>query len=127
MSALAWATLALVVLYAASVGVLVIAGRRVEARAVAGFVPDCALLLGRLTSDPRVPRRHRLALLAAAAYLALPIDLVPDFIPVAGQLDDAVVVAMVLRRVVGGNRALVEQHWSGPSSSLALVLRMAAA
>src|SRR3954469_6942902 len=118
MSAWAWVALAVVLLYAAFVGALVVLGRRAEARAVAGFVPDCALLLARLTSDPRVPRRHRLALLAAAAYLAMPIDLVPDFIPVAGQLDDAIVVALVLRRVVGGNRGLVERHWSGPPSSL---------
>jgi uncharacterized membrane protein YkvA (DUF1232 family) len=59
-------------------------------------------------------------------YLALPFDLVPDFIPVAGQLDDAIVVALTLRvilRHVG--RGMIEEHWPGPRSSLALILRLA--
>jgi uncharacterized membrane protein YkvA (DUF1232 family) len=127
MSAWLVAALLLVALYAAFVAALLLAGRRGQARAVAGFVPDCALLLKRLASDPHVPRRHKLALGATVAYLAMPLDLVPDFIPVAGQLDDALLVAWVLRRVVRGNRDLVRAHWSGPESSLAVVLRMAAA
>jgi uncharacterized membrane protein YkvA (DUF1232 family) len=116
-----------VALYAVFVGALVLAGRRGDARAVAGFVPDCLVLLKRLVSDPRVARRHKVALVLLIAYLAMPLDLVPDFIPVAGQLDDAILVALVLRRVVRGNRELVTAHWGGPPSSLALVLRMAAA
>ena len=91
-----------------------------------GFVADCAVLFKRLAADPRVPRRQKAALVALGAYLAMPFDLVPDFIPVAGQLDDAILVALVLRRVTraGGSR-LVSEHWPGPSSSLALVLRLA--
>lgn len=124
-----WLAVALgsVALYAVFVGALVLAGRRGDARAVAGFVPDCLVLLKRLVSDPRVARRHKVALVLLIAYLAMPLDLVPDFIPVAGQLDDAILVALVLRRVVRGNRELVTAHWGGPPSSLALVLRMAAA
>jgi uncharacterized membrane protein YkvA (DUF1232 family) len=124
-----WLAVALgsVALYALFVGALVLAGRRGDARAVAGFVPDCLVLLKRLVSDPRVARRHKVALVLLIAYLAMPLDLVPDFIPVAGQLDDAILVALVLRRVVRGNRELVTAHWGGPPSSLALVLRMAAA
>ena len=57
-------------------------------------------------------------------YLALPIDLIPDFVPVAGRLDDAALVAFVLRRVVRANPSLVQEHWPGPSSSLALLLRL---
>jgi uncharacterized membrane protein YkvA (DUF1232 family) len=72
-----------------------------------------------------VPRRHKVALALVIAYLAMPIDLVPDFIPIAGQLDDAILVALVLRRMA--RRDLVAEHWSGPPESLALVLRMAAA
>jgi uncharacterized membrane protein YkvA (DUF1232 family) len=121
------AALAVAALYALLVVALVVAGRRDQARTVAGFLPDCALLLKRLAADPRVPRRHKVALALLIGYLAMPLDLVPDFIPVAGQLDDAILVALVLRRVVGGNRELVREHWSGPESSLALVLRMAAA
>ena len=59
-------------------------------------------------------------------YLALPIDLVPDFIPVVGQLDDAVLAAIVLRAVIrGSGRELIEQHWPGPRESLRLLLRLA--
>jgi uncharacterized membrane protein YkvA (DUF1232 family) len=114
-------------LYAALVLALVVAGRREDARAVAGFVPDCALLVKRLMADPRVSRRHKLALALLAGYLVMPLDLVPDFIPVAGQLDDAILVALVLRRVLRGNGELVRAHWPGPPASLAVVLRMAAA
>jgi uncharacterized membrane protein YkvA (DUF1232 family) len=57
----------------------------------------------------------------------MPFDLVPDFIPVAGQLDDAVVVAFVLRRLTRTHPQLVVEHWPGPERSLALVLRLAGA
>jgi uncharacterized membrane protein YkvA (DUF1232 family) len=79
---------------------LVAAGRRTDARALARALPDLLVLTGRLLRDPRVPRRWKLALAALAAYLAFPLDLVPDFIPVAGQLDDAILVALVLRGLV---------------------------
>ncbi len=126
-----WAWLAVSV--GASLGVylglvlaLVLAGRRADARALAGFVPDCIVLFGRLLRDGRVPRHTKLLLALLAVYLAVPFDLVPDFIPVAGQLDDAVLVALVLRRVVrSGGRSLVEEHWPGPEASLNLVLRLA--
>src|SRR5829696_4900307 len=89
-------------LYAMAVLALVLVGRRGDARALGGFVPDCVVLVGRLLHDPRVPRRRKLLLALLAAYLASPIDLVPDFIPVAGQLDDAILVALVLRSIVRG-------------------------
>jgi uncharacterized membrane protein YkvA (DUF1232 family) len=127
-SAWVWAILAAVALYAAAVAGLALAGRRSEARALARFVPDCARLFKRLAGDPRVPRRHKAVLLFVAAYLAMPIDLVPDFIPVAGQLDDAVLVALALRSLVrAAGSDVVAEHWPGPPSSLAVVLRMAAA
>jgi uncharacterized membrane protein YkvA (DUF1232 family) len=91
-----------VALYATLVLCLVVAGRRETARAVARVMPECARLVRRLLMDPAVPRRHKLLLGALVVYLASPIDIVPDFIPVAGQLDDAIVVALVLRVVVGG-------------------------
>jgi uncharacterized membrane protein YkvA (DUF1232 family) len=56
----------------------------------------------------------------------VPFDLVPDFIPVVGQLDDVVVVALALRAVLrGGGEALVREHWPGSAASLAVVLRVA--
>ena len=119
---------ALLALYAALVLALVIAGRRSQARALAGFVPDCVVLVKRLLKDPRVPRRRKLALALLVAYLAMPIDLVPDFIPVAGQLDDAIVLAVVLRAVVrGASREIVREHWPAPDESLRVVLRLAGA
>jgi uncharacterized membrane protein YkvA (DUF1232 family) len=125
MSALEWALAALAV-YAAAVLALIVLGRRLDARALAGFIPDCMVLVRRLLRDPRVPHRHKVALALLAAYLVIPIDLVPDFIPVAGHLDDAIVVALVLRYVLrGGGEALVREHWPGPGRSLALVSRAA--
>ena len=115
-----------VALYAAGVLALVLAGRRADAAALARFVPDCVVLVRRLLGDPRVPRRARLVLGALLLYLVSPIDLVPDFIPVAGQLDDAILLALVLRwllRTAGAD--LVRAHWPGPQRSLAVVLRAA--
>ncbi len=115
-----------VALYVAFVVALLAAGRRSEARALAGFIPDCAVLCGRLVRDPRVPRRRKALLLGLIGYLALPFDLVPDFIPVAGQLDDVVVAAFVLRSLIrGGGEPLIREHWPGPERSLALLLRLA--
>jgi uncharacterized membrane protein YkvA (DUF1232 family) len=116
----------LVAIYAAFVAWLYVLGRREDARALAGFIPDCIVLVTRLSRDPRVPRRRKLLLLGLIGYLALPFDLVPDFIPVAGQLDDAVIVALVLRSLVrSSGEELVREHWPGPEQSLALILRLA--
>jgi uncharacterized membrane protein YkvA (DUF1232 family) len=105
---------------------LVLLGRRSDARALATFIPDCIVLVTRLARDLRVPRRRKLFLLALVGYLALPFDFVPDFIPVAGQLDDAVIVALVLRGFVrSGGESLIRELWPGPEKSLALILRLA--
>lgn len=114
------------VLYAAFVGSLLVLGRREDARAFATFIPDCIVLVTRLARDPRVPRRRKLLLVALVGYLSLPFDLVPDFIPVAGQLDDAIIVALVLRHLIrAGGEPLLRELWSGPDRSLALILRLA--
>jgi uncharacterized membrane protein YkvA (DUF1232 family) len=116
----------LAVVYAAFVVALVLLGRRGEARTLATFIPDCIVLVSRLARDPRVPRRRKLILVALVGYLALPFDLVPDFIPVAGQLDDAIIVALVLRYFVqSGGEPLIRELWPGPEQSLALILRLA--
>jgi uncharacterized membrane protein YkvA (DUF1232 family) len=84
------------------------------------------VLFARLARDARVARRHKLVLLGAAAYLAMPLDLVPDFIPVLGQLDDAVVIALALRAVLrGAGPDLVAEHWPGSPRSLDVLERVA--
>jgi uncharacterized membrane protein YkvA (DUF1232 family) len=126
MPAWAWLLIAVLSLYAAFVLALLAAGRRVQARALAAFVPDCAILCRRLLGDPRVPRARKIALAAMVAYLVLPFDLVPDFIPVAGQLDDAVLLALVLRSILRrAGAAVVAEHWPGTAGSLRLILKLA--
>jgi uncharacterized membrane protein YkvA (DUF1232 family) len=116
---------ALAVVYGLFLSWLVIRGRRGDARALATFIPDCIVLVTRLARDPRVPRRRKVLLAALVAYLGLPFDLVPDFIPVAGQLDDAIVVALVLRSIVrAGGEGMIRELWPGPERSLAVILRL---
>jgi uncharacterized membrane protein YkvA (DUF1232 family) len=96
-----------------------------RARAIASFLPDCAVLLKRLLRDERVPVRAKLPIVLLVPYLASPVDVIPDFIPVLGQLDDAVLVALVLRRVVRvAGRDLVEELWPGSERGLKLVLSL---
>jgi uncharacterized membrane protein YkvA (DUF1232 family) len=105
---------------------LLVIGRREDARELAAFVPDCVVLFRRLLADRRVPRRAKAALGLLAIYLAIPFDLVPDFIPVAGQLDDALLVALVLRYLVRRTgRSVVEELWPGSAAGLRVVLALA--
>jgi uncharacterized membrane protein YkvA (DUF1232 family) len=105
---------------------LLLVGRRGAARALGLFIPDCLGLLRRLLADDRVPTRRKLVVVALVGYLALPIDLVPDFIPIAGQLDDVIVAALALRYVLRpGGPELLREHWPGPETSLTAVLRLA--
>jgi uncharacterized membrane protein YkvA (DUF1232 family) len=65
-------------------------------RDLAAFIPDCVTTVRRLRKDPRVPRRAKAAIIFAGIWVASPIDLIPEFIPVIGPLDDIVVVALAL-------------------------------
>jgi uncharacterized membrane protein YkvA (DUF1232 family) len=84
----------------ASWALLVVLARRLPPgvlKDLAGFLPACLTLARRLRRDPRVPRRARMAVIAAGLWVASPIDLVPEFLPVIGPLDDVVAVALLLR------------------------------
>jgi uncharacterized membrane protein YkvA (DUF1232 family) len=84
----------------ASWALLAVLARRLPpgtARDLAAFIPQCVTAVRRLRADPRVPRRAKVAVLIAAIWVASPIDLIPEFLPVIGPLDDIVVVALALR------------------------------
>jgi uncharacterized membrane protein YkvA (DUF1232 family) len=121
---------ALVVAWLALVVAMLVAARhepdRAGLRDVLRLVPDVLRLLRRLASDRSLPRGVRVRLGLAVAYLAVPIDLVPDVLPVVGLLDDALVVALVLRAVVraAGPDALA-RHWPGTPAGLDAVRRVA--
>jgi uncharacterized membrane protein YkvA (DUF1232 family) len=86
------------------------------------LVPDVLRLLKRLTADPSLPRGVRLRVVLVLGYLAMPIDLVPDFIPVLGYADDVVVVAIVLRSVVrAAGPEPLDRHWPGTPEGLRVV------
>jgi uncharacterized membrane protein YkvA (DUF1232 family) len=120
------AALVAIGLYVAFLAGLALAGRGPEARAFARLVPDCLVLTRGLLGDPEVPARCKLALGALAVYLVSPIDLVPDFLPVVGVLDDAILVALTLRWIVRtAGAARVSRHWRGTARGLQLVLRLA--
>ena len=111
--------------------VLVLFGSRgrlgTNAREVVRFLPDCLVLFKRLLGDGRVGRRPKIALGLMVAYLAMPFDLVPDFIPVLGQLDDVLLVMLVMGYVVKrSGDDLVRELWPGSDSGLQIVLRLAA-
>jgi len=113
-------------LYGGFVLGLLFLGRRSDARALAGFIPDCLILFKRLLADGRVSPARKLALAAVFAYLALPLDLVPDFIPVAGQLDDAIIVGLALGLVLRDGGNLLDEHWPGPPQGARLIRRLTA-
>jgi uncharacterized membrane protein YkvA (DUF1232 family) len=98
----------------------------IRLRELLRVLPDVVRLLRRLATDRSLPRGVRVRLWLLLGYLALPVDLVPDFVPVLGYADDAVVVALVLRSVVrrAGPEAVV-LHWPGTPEGLAALSRLA--
>jgi len=82
-------------------------------------------LLRRLAADANVPRAARVRLMLLLGYLAIPLDLVPDFVPVLGYADDAIIVSLVLRSVVRRAGApLVRRHWPGTHDGLDALARL---
>ena len=104
------------------------AGRDVDWRQIVRLVADVVVLLRRLVADPAVPRATRWWLGGLLVYLLLPIDLVPDFIPVLGYADDAIIVAVALRYAIRtAGRPAIERHWPGTPEGLASLLALVGA
>lgn len=88
--------------------------------------PMAAVLLQRLMRDPRVGRRNKLAMIAVAGYLASPIDVIPDFLPGIGQLDDMILVGFALRGLIRSvGHDVILEHWPGSDAELDVLLRFA--
>lgn len=101
-------------------------GGRVELRRfvtdAATTIPNMAKLLWRLLRDPRVPRRTKLVVGAAVAYLVSPIDLIPEFVPVIGFADDLLLMAFAINHMVEtAGEDVVLEHWDGSRDLLELV------
>jgi uncharacterized membrane protein YkvA (DUF1232 family) len=115
-----------VVLAVAGWALLLVLARRLPPgplRELARFIPDCVTTVRRLRRDPRVPRRAKVAVVVAALWLASPIDLIPEFLPLIGPLDDVIVVALALRyagRQVP--RQVLLDAWPGQPSVLERLL-----
>lgn len=98
-----------------------IQGRQLLSDAVL-MMPNIIKLVGRLLRDPRVPRRAKITLGLAAAYVVSPIDLIPEVIPVIGWADDVVIILFAIDSLIErAGREVVEEHWDGPGDLLALV------
>jgi len=117
---------ALVVIWIALIAALLIAKPgKTQLREALRLLPDLLRLLRRLARDPTLPRGVRVRLTMLLIYLAIPIDLIPDFIPILGYADDAIIVTAVLRSTV--RRAgldAVRAHWPGTDDGFAAVCRL---
>ncbi|MDJ0664509.1 MAG: YkvA family protein [Acidimicrobiia bacterium] len=86
------------------------------------LLPNLGKLLFRLLRDPRVPRNRRWVMAAVGAYLASPIDLIPDFVPVLGTVDDLLVMAFGIDYLLKASPPeVVIEHWDGSEDGLELV------
>ena len=116
----------LVAVWVLAVVVLLMLGRKTTARELVSFLPNLLRLFRGLLGDARVPRSSKALLVLAGLWLASPIDLIPEFLPGIGALDDAVIAALVLRHLV--KRAgpdVVRSHWHGDPRSMGVMLRLA--
>jgi uncharacterized membrane protein YkvA (DUF1232 family) len=115
-----------VVTWLAAVLLLLLAGKKSAARELVTLLPNLVALFKGVLRDPRVSRGSKLWIGLALAWFASPIDLIPEFIPIVGPLDDAIVAALVLRHVLRrAGHGVVESHWRGNPDTLRLLLRVA--
>ena len=120
------AAIALVAIWALAVLVLLWSGRKTAAKELVVLLPNLVRLFRGLIGDPRVPRGSKALLLVGAVWLISPIDLIPEFLPVIGGIDDAIVAALILRHVVRrAGDEVVREHWKGDPKTIGLILRVA--
>jgi uncharacterized membrane protein YkvA (DUF1232 family) len=123
----AWAQILLVLIavWIVVVIVLVLVGHVLLARELALLLPNLIRLFGGLLRDGRVPLRAKIVLAVASVWLASPIDLIPEFIPIVGSLDDAIIAALALRFVLRTtDGSVVREHWHGDPATLERLLRL---
>lgn len=107
-------------------------GRSIQSRKLVtdavSLVPNLIKLISRLVKDPRVPRRSKIALGLAAAYVASPIDLIPEVIPVLGWADDLLFMMLAIDSLIErAGKEVVEEHWDGPVDLLSVIREVIAA
>ena len=111
----------------ASWGLMILLASRLPpgvARDLARFIPDCVTTVRRLRRDPRVPRSAKVAVAIAGLWVLSPIDLIPEFLPVIGPLDDVVVVALALRFAARRvPREVLLEAWPGETRIIERLLR----
>ena len=125
MSWWAWVLIGFGVLCASWMLLVLLAARLPEGslKELAGFLPDCVTTARRLRGDPRVPARAKFAIGFALVWVLSPIDLIPEFLPVIGPLDDVVVVALAFRYAARQvPRSLLLEAWPGNASTIERVL-----
>ena len=130
MSWWAWVLIGFGVLYASWMLFVLLAARLPEGslKELAGFLPDCVTTARRLRGDPRVPARAKFAIGFALVWVLSPIDLIPEFLPIIGPLDDVVVVALAFRYAARQvPRSLLLEAWPGNASTIERVLGPASA
>jgi uncharacterized membrane protein YkvA (DUF1232 family) len=117
------AIIVVVGVWLAAIAGLAIAGRRSAARELATLLPNLVVLFRGLLRDPRVSRGSKALVWFAIVWVVSPIDLIPEFIPIAGPLDDAIVAALVLRHVLRRSGPdVVAEHWRGDPATLSLIV-----
>jgi uncharacterized membrane protein YkvA (DUF1232 family) len=113
------------VVYTALLCTLVVVGRHTAAKELALLLPNLIRLFKDLARDSRVPRGSKALLVFGALWFASPIDLIPEFVPVLGPLDDVVVAALILRHLLRtAGTEVVAEHWHGEPGTLDRLLRL---
>jgi uncharacterized membrane protein YkvA (DUF1232 family) len=115
-----------VAIWVVAIVVLFLVGRRLAARELATLLPNLVRMCRTLLRDPRVPRGSKMLVGFAVLWFISPIDLVPEFIPVLGPLDDAILAALVVRHLVKrAGREVVAEAWPGDPATLERMFRLA--